>query len=204
MKTKQLKNIYKSISTIKSNAEFHTIMADLYSMPLWINKDVYDYLPPNTDKPLTPWSDIGPAFSLTQHDLELLKILFTISDDYGTVSFDVVDSLMGIEDLASLVEAEVMQKVDDETYVVNPSIIWGRSYLSPFTKGLLVSYWINCKEPLVAYDPLRIHKFSLDATAGFRSANLRGVKLDIENSVAHKKSHESKVWERLDELEAND
>jgi hypothetical protein len=136
--------------------------------------------------------------------------LYKLSADYGVLSTDDVDHVIEDEnDVLSLLKTKVIQQVSHGKFTINPAIIYGRSYLSPFTKGLLCSYWVDCKEPLVTYDPLKKHRDRSSVDAGFRSANWRNVKVDIDCSDLGKKTHShwidaNRDWERLDELEVDD
>jgi hypothetical protein len=111
----------------------------------WANPFCYWYKEPEFAERLTSWEDIQTTTKLTDKELDLLVFIHKNTDFSGAMCRSQLSKYKDRKKsrtLTTLVQKDAVKVIATEI-VVNPSIMFGRDWYSPFYQGVLLSAYMN-------------------------------------------------------------
>lgn len=111
----------------------------------WVNPFCYWYKEPEYTDRLTPWDEIQDVFNITSKELELLQFFHTNSNFTGACSYKYLKEYKDRNKTRYLraLTHKGCVKLYHNHVVINPCIMYGRSWYSPFYQGALLAAYMN-------------------------------------------------------------
>ena len=170
-------NLHKAET--KRNAELRANFSSCFKLPEWPCVFVYfNEQPPRTER-MTSWSDIKLAFGMNDQQLAVMKALHDLGDRYGHITAAAVTTVIQSKNykrtVDRLIKAELIQEVAQNIFTINPSIIYGRDWWSPFAQGYLVTSWMNAMPVSMPKltNVLQLHKRDMKLGCDLAARNLK-------------------------------
>ena len=166
-------SLYKAAN--KRNVALRANFSSCFKLPEWCNQFAYFCSQPPRTERLVTWSTIRAGFGLRIAQLKVLKQLHAKSDRLGHLTEWSIKSVMTPKNfrrvLQRLIAAEVLQEVDSGIYTINPAIVYGRDWWSPFAQGHLITAWMN-GAPVAMPNLDKVHQcHKFDLELGCREAS---------------------------------
>lgn len=137
-------------SLANTNYRTRQIFSNCFKLPEWSNPFIYWYNMPTGTSRLTTWEEIGTAFKLTVSQRLNLQELENQTNLRGRIKYTDYtkkDKSRIVQQLLKKQVVKIIEHLEGDDFVdvivLNPSIVYGRSWWSPFMQGVMLVEWMN-------------------------------------------------------------
>lgn len=129
------------------NEELLSSFGKCFKLPMWENRFTRWIEEPTHTNRLSSWEEVRVAFGLRADSVETVKMLHKKSNGSGFLPIRCFNEVVAQKNRArvlyQLERNEIVQRVKEDTLLLNPSILWARDWYSPFAQGVMATNWMN-------------------------------------------------------------